>query len=197
LAFREYDELAPRGVYGKSKAQAESGLKELARQSAISICVVRPPLVYGCGAGGNFRHLVRAIQAGIPLPLASIRNRRAFVSVQNLSSFICEWLCAEDEKFACYLIADREQVSTPEFVRRIAAAMDRQAYLLPVPAKLLELAVRLVSRPELRDSLVGSMEMDISAALSTGWKPVISMNEGLRMAFHPFETGEHHAAHNC
>jgi UDP-glucose 4-epimerase len=107
--------------------------------------------------------------------------------VQNLSSFISNWLCAEDEKFARYLIADREQVSTPEFVRRIAAAMDRRAYLVPVPAKLLELAVRLLGWPELRDSLLGSMEVDISAALSTGWKPAISMNEGLRMAFHPFD----------
>jgi UDP-glucose 4-epimerase len=184
-AFREDDEFAPRGVYGMSKAQAELGLKHLAQQSGMRISVVRPPLVYGPGAGGNFRHLVTAVELGIPLPLGSIRNRRAFVSVQNLASFISSWLSAENEKFAVYLIADQEQISTPEFIRRIASAMDRRAYLMPVPPKLLELAVRLMRRPELRDSLIGSMEIDISAALSTGWKPVISMNEGLRMAIQP------------
>lgn len=182
--FREHDEFAPRGIYGISKAEAEIGLKHIANQSGMRIAVLRPPLVYGPGARGNFRHLVRAVELGFPLPLASVRNRRAFVSVQNLASFISSWLCAENEKFAVYLIADSEQISTPEFVRRISAAMKRRAYLLPVPLKLLELAVGL-ARPELRDSLIGSMEVDTSAALSIGWKP-ISMNEGLRMAFHPF-----------
>lgn len=182
--FREHDEFAPRGIYGVSKAEAEIGLKYVAQQSGMSISVVRPPLVYGYGARGNFRHLVRAIELGVPLPLSSVRNRRAFVSVQNLVSFISNWLCAENEKFAVYLIADSEQISTPEFIRRIASAMDRRAYLPPVPLRLLELAVHLLARPELRDSLIGSMEVDTSAALSTGWKP-ISMNEGLKMAFNP------------
>lgn len=181
--FREYDECAPRGVYGISKAQAEIGLKQLAQRSEMTISIVRPPLVYGPGAGGNFRHLARAVKFGIPLPLASIENRRAFIGVQNLVSFISNWLSAENEKFAIYLVADSEQISTPEFIRRIAGAMNRRAFLLPVPMKVLELALRSANRPELRNSLIGSMEVDISAALSTGWKPVISMNEGLRKAF--------------
>jgi UDP-glucose 4-epimerase len=45
-AFREHDELAPRGGYEKSKAQAELGLKDLAEQSGMKICIVRPPLVW-------------------------------------------------------------------------------------------------------------------------------------------------------
>ena len=182
-SFRESDECAPRGVYGISKAQAEIGLKQLAQRSEMRISIVRPPLVYGPGAGGNFRHLARAVKFGIPLPLASIKNRRAFIGVQNLVSFISNWLSAENEKFAIYLVADSEQISTPEFIRRIAGAMNRRAFLLPVPMKVLERALRFANRPELRNSLVGSMEVDISAALSTGWKPVISMNEGLRKAF--------------
>lgn len=181
--FRESDECAPRGVYGISKARAEIGLKRLSQQSEMKISVVRPPLVYGSGAGGNFRRLVRAVKYGIPLPLGSIENRRAFISVQNLASFISRWLSAGNEKFATYLVADHEQVSTPDFIRRIAAAMNRRAFLLPVPTRILELALRLANRPELRDSLIGSMEIDISAALSIGWKPQISMDDGLRQAF--------------
>jgi nucleoside-diphosphate-sugar epimerase len=78
--------LASRGVYGESKAAAEAGLKEIAENTGMQVTVVRPPLIYGPGAPGNFHLLVQTVECGIPLPFASIRNRRAFVSVQNLAS---------------------------------------------------------------------------------------------------------------
>ncbi len=83
--FTEADALTPRGVYGKSKAAAESGLRAMAQDQGMHITVVRPPLVYGAGAKGNFDLLVRAVRRGIPLPFGLVRNRRAFVSVENLS----------------------------------------------------------------------------------------------------------------
>ncbi len=65
LPFREDDIPAPRGVYGNSKAAAEAGLKQLAETVDMRIAVIRPPLIYGAGALGNLRLLVRAIQRGI------------------------------------------------------------------------------------------------------------------------------------
>nr|WP_247338263.1 NAD-dependent epimerase/dehydratase family protein [Bradyrhizobium sp. CW4] len=86
--FSEDDVLTPRGLYGMSKAAAEAGLKTLARDSAMKISVIRPPLVYGAGAKGNFALLTRAVNLGLALPFAEIRNQRAFLALQNLSSFI-------------------------------------------------------------------------------------------------------------
>nr|WP_249808776.1 MULTISPECIES: hypothetical protein [unclassified Bradyrhizobium] len=79
-----------------SKAAAEAGLKTLARDSAMKISVIRPPLVYGAGAKGNFALLTRAVSLGLPLPFAAIRNHRAFLAVQNLSSFILRRLSHPD-----------------------------------------------------------------------------------------------------
>src|SRR5262249_41179303 len=81
--FSEKDSLTPRGLYALSKAAAEAGLKELAQRVGMSITVVRPPLVYGSGAKGNFALLAKAVKRGIPLPFASIANQRAFLSVEN------------------------------------------------------------------------------------------------------------------
>jgi nucleoside-diphosphate-sugar epimerase len=83
--FREEDPATPRGVYGLSKAAAEAGLEAVAKETDMSITVIRPPLIYGPGALGNFRTLVRAAQRGIPLPFGSIHNRRAFLGVENLA----------------------------------------------------------------------------------------------------------------
>lgn len=172
----------PRGVYGQSKAAAEAALQRLAAQSRMRIAVVRPPLVYGREALGNFRQLVGAIRRRIPLPLALVDNKRAFISVQNLVSFVAHLVGFDaGPGYQVYLIADDEQISTAAFVRRIGEAMDKPAILLPVPHSVLALVLRAI-RPELRHSLLGSMEVDTSVALLTGWRPPLSMTEGLRLA---------------
>jgi UDP-glucose 4-epimerase len=139
-------------------------------------------MVYGPGAAGNFKLLVRAIQLGIPLPFASFRNRRAFVSVQNLASFIANRLTSSGQPFDVFLVADQEQVSTSEFIRRLARAMNKNARLFPVPVKALELLLRTTGRSRLRDSLVGSFEVDPTRLIATGWQQELSLDEGLSIA---------------
>jgi UDP-glucose 4-epimerase len=111
--FREGDIPAPKGLYPISKAEAERGLATIADTTNLKITVIRPPLVYGPLALGNFRRLLGAIQIGLPLPFAGIRNRRAFVAIENLVSFITMRLGRPERSFEVFLIADNEQVSTP------------------------------------------------------------------------------------
>jgi UDP-glucose 4-epimerase len=180
--FSEDDELTPHTPYARSKVEAEAGLKSLAQDHAMGVTVVRPPLVYGAGAKGNFALLVKAAKLGVPLPLAAIRNRRAFVSLQNLASFIASRLSGANKGFDIFLVADEEQVSTPEFFRRLAKAGGGKARLLPAPAPLLGALLTLSGRPDARQSLIGSLELDIAKAISTGWRPPLTLDEGLRLA---------------
>jgi nucleoside-diphosphate-sugar epimerase len=180
--FREDDIPAPRGVYGKSKAAAEAGLKDLAEGVDMGITIIRPPLIYGAGALGNFRLLVKAIQLGMPLPFAAIRNRRAFLGIENLSSFIANRLSAAGNKFDVFLVADEMQISTPEFVRQIARAAGGTANLISVPITVLRVLLKMSRRSVAQDSLIGSMEIDLSKVIATGWRPPLSLEEGLRRA---------------
>jgi UDP-glucose 4-epimerase len=180
--FCETDTLTPRGVYGISKAAAEAGLEALAQDSDISVTVIRSPLVYGAGAKGNFKLLVNAVKSGIPLPFAAIRNQRAFLSVENLSSFILHRLSHTGRKFDVFLVADSEQVSTPEFIERLARAIGFKSRLFPIPTSILKLLLKMSGRQEAVDSLIGSLELTVSKAAATGWRPAITMDEGLRRA---------------
>ena len=180
--FRENDILTPRDVYGMSKAAAEAGLEALAQGSDMNVTVIRPPLVYGAGAKGNFRLLVKAVKLGMPFPFAAIRNQRAFLSVENLTSFILQRLSHANRKFDVFLLADEEQVSTPEFIRRLAKAAGATARLFPIPTSVLSALFRISGRQEARDSLIGSLELDVSKAASTGWRPQVTLDEGLRLA---------------
>ncbi|QPF93944.1 NAD-dependent epimerase/dehydratase family protein [Bradyrhizobium commune] len=182
--FSEDDILTPRGLYGMSKAAAEAGLRTLARDNAMKISVVRPPLVYGAGAKGNFALLTRAVNLGLPLPFAAIRNHRAFLAVQNLSSFILRRLSFPDSasNFEIFLVADREQVSTPEFIERLAAASGKSPRLFGMSPTLLSSLLGVIGRQDTHDSLIGSLELNVSKAIATGWQPEVSLDEGLRLA---------------
>lgn len=182
--FSENDILTPRGLYGMSKAAAEAGLRTLARDSDMNISVIRPPLVYGAGAKGNFAMLTRAVNLGLPLPFAAIRNHRAFLAVQNLSSFILRRLTHPDpaSNFEIFLVADKEQVSTPEFIERLARASGKSPRLFGMSPELLSSLLGLLGRQDTHDSLIGSLELDVSKALATGWQPAVSLDEGLRLA---------------
>ncbi|OAF01301.1 UDP-glucose 4-epimerase [Bradyrhizobium centrolobii] len=182
--FSEDDILTPRGLYGMSKAAAEAGLRTLARDSTMKISVIRPPLVYGAGAKGNFALLTRAVSLGLPLPFAEIHNQRAFLAVQNLSSFILRRLTHPDpaSNFEIFLVADGEQVSTPEFIERLARASGKKPRLFRMPPELLSSLLGIVGRQDTHDSLIGSLELNVSKAIATGWQPQVSLDEGLRLA---------------
>lgn len=182
--FSENDVLTPRGLYGMSKAAAEAGLKTLARDNDMKISVIRPPLVYGAGAKGNFALLTRAVSLGLPLPFAAIRNHRAFLAVQNLSSFILRRLTHPDpaSNFEIFLVADGEQVSTPEFIVRLANASGKSPRLFSVPPDLLSTLFSMIGRLDTHDSLLGSLELNVSKAIATGWQPQVTLDEGLRLA---------------
>jgi UDP-glucose 4-epimerase len=180
--FSERDVLTPLGPYGVSKAAAEAGLKDLAQGSDMRITVIRPPLVYGSGAKGNFSTLLGAIRRGIPLPFASIGNRRAFLSAENLASFISMRLAALDGKFEVFLLADAEQVSTPDFVKRLARAAGVKPRLFSMPIFLLKGLLTISGREQARDGLIGSLELDLSKLASTGWRPIVTMDEALQRA---------------
>ena len=116
------------------------------------------------------------------LEINRAQYRRAFVGVENLSSFIANRLSGTGGKFDLFLVADEAQISTPEFVRQIAFAAGKTARLVPLPLPVLQLLLRMSGRPEARDSLIGSMEIDLSKMTATGWRPPLSLEEGLRRA---------------
>ena len=165
--LRENSPLAPSDPYARSKAQAEEALRAL---PGLRLTVLRPPLVYGEGVKANFLALMRAIARGLPLPLASIDNRRSVVYVGNLVDAIAR--CVSDARSVgrTYLVADDEAPSTPALCRAIGTALERSARLFPFPPAWLPLK-----------QLTSSLEADASAIRAElGLQPPFTLQEGLR-----------------
>lgn len=182
--FVETDPVAPHNPYARAKAQAETALREVAEATGIEIVIVRPPLVHGPRAPGNFGRLVRWVERGVPLPLGAIEhNRRSIVGRANLADFLVVCATHPDAPGNVFLVADDEDLSTADLLRRTAHAMNRPARLWPMPAGVLRWAAKAVGKGEMADQLLGSLQVDINRAREVlGWNPPVSMDEGLRRA---------------
>ncbi len=181
--FTPNDLAAPQDPYGISKHEAEVGLREIARTTGMQVVIIRPTLVYGGGAKGNFKSLMKLVARGLPLPLASIDNRRSLVGIDNLVDFIVTCLEHPAAANETFLVSDNEDLSTPDLIRRMARAMNRPARLLPVPKSVLMAAATMLGKREIAQRLCGSLQVDISKSRTLlGWNPPVSVDEGLRGA---------------
>ena len=167
----EADVTRSKDGYGRLKAEAEAQLQAIRN---LSLTILRPPLVYGPGVGGNFLALMRAVKRGWPLPLANIRNRRNLVYLGNLVDAIA---CAVENPKSIgktYFVSDGPSISTPDLVRAIARSLGCPTRLLPCPGMLLDMV------PQLR-RLTRSLEVDDGAIRrELGWYPPYTFEQGLR-----------------
>jgi len=112
----------PSSPYGRSKLAAEEALQQEFMGSACAWTILRPPAVYGRGQVSNFSQLAKLSASGLPLPLASVRNCRSFIYIENLVDVISTCLGNPKASGKIYLPSDGQDVSTPELIRRIAQA---------------------------------------------------------------------------
>ena len=179
-AFRAADLPQPRDAYAQSKLQAERLLAPIEAASGMSVAVVRAPLVYGPGVRANFLRLLSLAHSGLPIPLAGIGNVRSMVSVWNLCDLICTLLCRERPAHGVFLVADGEDVSTAELIRRMANFMQRPARLIAVPAWAVRTIAILTGRHAEVSKLCASLAVDISETRARlNWSPPITLDAGL------------------
>jgi UDP-glucose 4-epimerase len=178
--FRADDIPAPAEAYAISKLEAERSLMELARETGLEVVIVRPPLVYGPDAKGNFARLMNLVHSGLPLPLASVKARRSFVSVWNLCDLLA--LCAVHPAAVgqVLLVSDDEDIALPDLIRELAQAMGRPCRLFPVPIGALRFAARLIGKGDMIDKLVAPLCVDSEPTRRLlAWQPPVSLREGL------------------
>lgn len=181
VAFTGMDTPSPQDPYGISKYEAEQVLRRIAQETGMEIVIVRPPLVYGPGVGGNFLRLLNLVSLGIPLPLASVNNLRSMIYLGNFVDALIT--CATHQAAAgkTYLVSDGEDVSTAELIRNMAGFMDKAGRLISFPSALLLLLGQLTGKRGEVERLIGSLQIDSTPIRQElGWVPLFSLKQGLQ-----------------
>lgn len=158
--FSETSIPAPVTPYGISKWEAEQEVWRAIAGSETEGVVLRPPLVYGAGAKGNFLQLLSLAARGMPMPFAAIKNRRDLIYIDNLLEAMV--LCAEHPLAAgsTYLLCDGENVSTGDLFRILAAELGVPSRLFNCPVGLMRWAAKLIGKTDRVDRVLGSLVVD-------------------------------------
>jgi nucleoside-diphosphate-sugar epimerase len=170
----------PSDAYAASKWEAEVALRALACTSTMALVVIRPPLVYGPGVRANFLRLMQLVARGVPLPLASVSNRRSLVYVDNLADFVARCIWHPGAAGRAFAIADEPAMSTPELVQALARALQVEPRLFRFPPNLLKGAAWLAGRHDTASRLLESLVVDPADACSAlDWQPPVTQATGL------------------
>lgn len=104
----------PDSFYGKSKLAAEQLLAELESED-FKLAVLRPPMVYGYQAKGNYKRLSKLAQK---LPVFSlVQNERSMIYIDNLCEFIR--LIVQNQDSGVFYPQNQDYVNTSQLVREI------------------------------------------------------------------------------
>lgn len=127
----------PENAYGKSKLDAENGLRAMEADS-FRVAILRLPMVYGRGCKGNYTRLA-SLARKCPL-FPAFDNRRSMLYIENLTSLIAKIVF--DCPSGTYHPRDGVSRSTGEIARAICAAHGKKC----VQTRLLAPAVRLMGK---------------------------------------------------
>lgn len=116
----------PNGFYGDSKLQAEEGLKALhAEGGQMKICILRPCMIYGPNAKGNFPRLAKLAQKTPVFP--EWHNKRSMLYIDNLAEFVLQAISRELE--GTFYPQNRELADTAEIIRFFAKEAGHRVWI--------------------------------------------------------------------
>lgn len=170
--FTPFDRPNPQDPYGQSKAEAEAALVTLGRETGMEIVIVRPPLVYGPGVGGNFRLLMKWAASGAPSIFSRVHNKRSLIYVGNLCDLLIRVIDHPNAAGSIFLASDDNDISTHELLSALTRSVGKTPRSLPVPLKFLQLTGKILGRNEALRRLTDNLQIDVETTRETlSWQP--------------------------
>lgn len=180
IPFSCSSKVNPHNTYAQSKLNAEIGLKKIADETGLEVVIVRPTLVYGPNAPGNFGMLTKLVKKLPVLPFGLAANRRDFIAVQNLADLLVTCATHPDAAGHTFLASDGETVSIKAFTNAIAKGLGKKVIQLPIPVSLVSLAGKLTGKSAMIEQLFGNLEVDSSNIQQVlGWTPPLTMEQAM------------------
>ncbi len=168
----------PHSLYAKSKLSAENELLKIAIETDLEVVIIRPVLVYGASAPGNFGKLVNLVSKVSILPFALCDNKRSFISVENLANFISVCIEHPKAKNEIFCISEDEDISIKEITCKIAKGLDKNLIQVPLPKFIFNVIGRITGKQDQVEQLIGDLQVDSSKAKKLlDWIPPYTMHD--------------------
>jgi nucleoside-diphosphate-sugar epimerase len=182
--FTQSDKANPLGGYAQSKYEAEKQLLKINDKTSLEVIIIRPPIVYGNLARGNIARLIKLLKLRLPLPFGLIKNKKSFISIENLVDILICCIRRPNLKGKVFLVSDDEDVSLTFFLQNITRELGYRLLIFPFPIFLLKLIANFFGKGNEINKLVLNLQIDINYTKDTlNWKPRLSVKDGIRNMF--------------
>ncbi|RWX02406.1 NAD-dependent epimerase/dehydratase family protein [Flavobacterium cerinum] len=183
----------PKTPYGQSKLQAENYIMSVKLPENKRVFIIRPCMIHGPGNKGNLNLLFSVVKKGIPYPLAAYKNKRSFLSIDNLC-FGVEQLMLQPIPSGVYQFADDEALSTNELISLIGQSLSAKVKLWSVPKGLINTLAKVgdVTKLPLNSERLKKLTEDYIVSNEKIVKAIgkpfpVSAREGLIKTFNSFK----------
>lgn len=173
--INESSKVSPEDPYSESKYLAENALFKLSKNTKMKVIILRPSLIYGKGAPGNYSSILKLIKSGFTLPFLSIKNSRNFCSIHNIVSFLyilCRDANEIKSNYEVFNICDDAPMSTLEFVQEVSRIEKKIVNNFYFPISFLKIFLILIGKGIVIKSIFNNhLISNEKAKTLTLWKP--------------------------
>jgi UDP-glucose 4-epimerase len=166
----ESDPPHPTDDYGRAKLAAEAEIA--AAMPRRNYTILRPVLVYGPAATGNFAKLARLAALPVPLPLKSLPGRRSLLDRAALCAAIIHCLREPRTDGEVFIVADQRPLTLGEMVSAMRRGMGHRPMLFSLPDHVLDLFAEITAQKDRKQRLYRDLVASSSKLQSTGWVAV-------------------------
>lgn len=152
--------VAPVDVYGRSKWEAEQGLR-LLETDTFSVAVIRAPMIYGPGSKGNFPRLLH-LASWCPV-FPSVGTSRSMLFIDNLCEFVR--ILVDERASGLYFPQNRQPVDPAAVVREYRRQSGKRTWLVRGLTPLLRFASRHIG---VLRKVLGNLTIDPSISTAPG-----------------------------
>lgn len=178
----------PQSLYGKLKLEAERAILSVAQKHGTRAIILRFPIVFGSGVGGNMEKLYKLIDTPYPLPFRGLDNRRSLISLDSLINAVLaitrqNFEGGQQAEQDIFLVHDGA-LSTKALVRLLRVEVGRPERLFPLPKAVWSVAERLPGIGRLSYRFTRSLELCDQKFRSTyDWRPASPLEQSLQACF--------------
>lgn len=173
--YRSTDIAAPHSPYAISKYEAELELRSLFQGIGSELVILRPPLIYGLDAPGNFALIMGLVKKRLPIPLGNINNKRSFIALENFLDLLEVCISHPKAGNKTLLISDGVDLSTSEFVKLVGVLINKKPILFWLPPRLTRFFLEVFGKRKIAQSLYGDLQVNSQDTFELlDWTPVFN-----------------------
>ena len=166
--------------YGRVKSMIEYELVKYSKISEMSYVIIRPPLIYGNNAPGNFDLLVKIISIFPILPLGSLDNTMSIIGIRNFIEFILFVTHNSKANNNIFLVSDLENITVTSFIKKIASAKDKYIILISLNKSVLSFFSSIFGLKKKFERITNTKSIDSSETYKyLKWYPKYSTEDEL------------------